>query len=215
MDPKHQSADDSKVIAEDIRNLHSMGYAQELARRMHGFSNFAISFSIICILSGGINSLGQGISGVGGAAIGIGWPPRYLVPMVFAPRMARGPRAHLPAAIGGHQSEGQRKQAGMLGQVIRALTIAVGSLLRIEKKLLECGMGLRRHRLVFNGFLFLAQHLCHFRHHLQRAYMKGVDHGVDGFEHVSVPFTLRPVHDVVLFDLLFIADKQAVRPRPV
>jgi amino acid transporter len=89
MDPKHQSADDSKVIAEDIRNLHSMGYAQELARRMHGFSNFAISFSIICILSGGINSLGQGISGVGGAAIGIGWPLGCLVSMVFALGMAQ------------------------------------------------------------------------------------------------------------------------------
>jgi len=89
MDPKHQSADDSKVIAEDIRNLHSMGYAQELARRMHGFSNFAISFSIICILSGGINSLGQGISGVGGASIGIGWPLGCLVSMVFALGMAQ------------------------------------------------------------------------------------------------------------------------------
>ena len=33
-----------------------MGYAQELARRMGGFSNFAISFSIICILAGGITS---------------------------------------------------------------------------------------------------------------------------------------------------------------
>ena len=44
---------------EDKKILHSMGYAQELARRMSGFSNFAISFSIICILSGGINSFAQ------------------------------------------------------------------------------------------------------------------------------------------------------------
>ena len=44
-----------------------MGYAQELDRRMGRFSNFAISFSIICILSGGINSLAQGTSGAGGA----------------------------------------------------------------------------------------------------------------------------------------------------
>ncbi len=56
---------------EDVKILHSMGYAQELARRMGGFSNFAISFSIICILSGGINSLAQATSGAGGAAIGI------------------------------------------------------------------------------------------------------------------------------------------------
>ena len=58
-----------KSQAHDKQVLHKLGYAQELSRRMSGFSNFAISFSIICILSGGINSLGQGISGVGGAAM--------------------------------------------------------------------------------------------------------------------------------------------------
>src|SRR5688500_5113473 len=40
---------------EDMKTLHSMGYAQELERRLSRFSNFAVSFSIICILSGGIN----------------------------------------------------------------------------------------------------------------------------------------------------------------
>ena len=49
---------------EDLKVLHSMGYAQELERSMSSFSNFAISFSIICILSGGINSLGQATAGV-------------------------------------------------------------------------------------------------------------------------------------------------------
>ena len=44
------------TIADDIRTLHSLGYAQELLRRMSGFSNFAISFSIICILAGGLTS---------------------------------------------------------------------------------------------------------------------------------------------------------------
>ncbi len=53
---------------EDIKVLHGMGYAQELQRSMSKFSNFAISFSIICILSGGINSFAQAISSVGGAA---------------------------------------------------------------------------------------------------------------------------------------------------
>src|SRR4249920_1276975 len=80
---RHKTADD------DLKVLHSMGYAQELARNMKGFQNFAISFSIICILSGGINSLGQGISGVGGAAIGIGWPLGCLVSLVFALGMAQ------------------------------------------------------------------------------------------------------------------------------
>ncbi len=75
--------------SDDVRVLHSMGYAQELARNMGGFSNFAISFSIICILSGGINSLAQATSGAGGAAIGIGWPLGCLVSGVFAIAMAQ------------------------------------------------------------------------------------------------------------------------------
>jgi amino acid transporter len=74
---------------EDVKVLHSMGYAQELERRMGRFSNFAISFSIICILSGGINSLGQGISGAGGASIGFGWPLGCLVSGIFAVAMAQ------------------------------------------------------------------------------------------------------------------------------
>jgi amino acid transporter len=81
--PSHPNAND------DLKVLHSMGYAQELARNMKGFQNFAISFSIICILSGGINSLGQGISGVGGAAIGIGWIIGCAVTFIFALGMAQ------------------------------------------------------------------------------------------------------------------------------
>ena len=83
------STDPSASDHQDLNVLHSMGYAQELARSMKGFQNFAISFSIICILSGGINSLGQGISGVGGAAIGIGWPVGCAVSLIFALGMAQ------------------------------------------------------------------------------------------------------------------------------
>jgi amino acid transporter len=74
---------------EDTKQLHSMGYAQELHRGMNSFSNFAISFSIICILSGGINSLAQATSGAGGAAIGVGWPLGCLISAVFAIAMAQ------------------------------------------------------------------------------------------------------------------------------
>ena len=74
---------------EDVHHLHSMGYAQELERRMSAFSNFAISFSIICILSGGINSLGQATSGIGGAAIGIGWPVGCIMSGLFALGLAQ------------------------------------------------------------------------------------------------------------------------------
>src|SRR3954465_7248630 len=74
---------------EDVKALHSMGYAQELDRRMNRFSNFAVSFSIICILSGGINSLAQATSGAGGIGIGVGWPVGCFVSLVFAVAMAQ------------------------------------------------------------------------------------------------------------------------------
>jgi amino acid transporter len=83
------SANTSGVAADDASVLQSMGYKQELSRSMKPFSNFAISFSIICILSGGINSLSQGISGVGGAAIGIGWLIGSAISLVFALGMAQ------------------------------------------------------------------------------------------------------------------------------
>ncbi len=75
--------------AQDIQVLHSMGYAQELERRLSRFSNFAVSFSIICILSGGINSLAQGTAGAGGIGIGIGWLVGCFVSLTFAVAMSQ------------------------------------------------------------------------------------------------------------------------------
>jgi amino acid transporter len=65
---------------QDTHVLHSMGYAQELERRMGGFSNFAISFSIICILAGGITSFPLAMATGSGFGATIGW----LVGGVFA-----------------------------------------------------------------------------------------------------------------------------------
>ena len=45
-----QTPEEYQGAHDDVTQLHSMGYAQELARRMSGFSNFAISFSIILSL---------------------------------------------------------------------------------------------------------------------------------------------------------------------
>ena len=59
---------------DDVQTLKRLGYRQELARSMNRFSNFAISFSIICILAGGITSFQLAYSTVGGAALGLGWP---------------------------------------------------------------------------------------------------------------------------------------------
>lgn len=83
------ASDEARTIAADIETLHRMGYRQELVRRMSGFSNYAISLSIICILSGGITSFHQGLCSVGGAAIGLGWPAASLLALAFAATMGQ------------------------------------------------------------------------------------------------------------------------------
>jgi amino acid permease (GABA permease) len=61
-------------LSSDEEELHRLGYAQELRRRMSGFSNFAVSFTIISILSGCLTLYGYGM-GTGGPTIIVwGWP---------------------------------------------------------------------------------------------------------------------------------------------
>ncbi|MEI8177036.1 amino acid permease [Aestuariivirga sp.] len=60
-------------LTEDEKVLHSMGYAQELSRRMGTFQSFAISFSIICIISGGLASFPIAMSTVGPWTATICW----------------------------------------------------------------------------------------------------------------------------------------------
>src|SRR5437899_1688188 len=79
----------ASLMDEDVKTLHRLGYSQELLRRMSGFSNFAISMSIICILAGCITSFQEGFSRVGGAAIGLGWPLGCLIAVVVALTMAQ------------------------------------------------------------------------------------------------------------------------------
>ncbi|MGH2407282.1 MAG: amino acid permease [Candidatus Limnocylindrales bacterium] len=69
-----QSSSRQDVIQRDIQDLHKLGYAQELFRSMGGFSNFAISFSIISILTGAIILYDYGLAWAGTAAVMIGWP---------------------------------------------------------------------------------------------------------------------------------------------
>ncbi|MFN0084022.1 MAG: amino acid permease [Blastocatellia bacterium] len=59
---------------EDARELGRLGYAQELFRTMGGFSNFAISFSIISILTGAVTLYGHGLRMGGPAQMSLGWP---------------------------------------------------------------------------------------------------------------------------------------------
>lgn len=64
---------DNKILNEDEKVLHGMGYAQELSRRMGPFQSFAISFAIICIISGGFGSFPIALSSGGPFSLTIGW----------------------------------------------------------------------------------------------------------------------------------------------
>ncbi|PWT97588.1 MAG: amino acid permease [Bacteroidetes bacterium] len=74
-----QSAETTNTTAQDSKSkdehlLAALGYKQELSRSWSAFSNFAISFSIISILSGCFTTFGQAWNNGGPIAISIGWP---------------------------------------------------------------------------------------------------------------------------------------------
>src|SRR5881296_1896969 len=72
----------------DKKALHRFGYAQQLLRDMGGFSNFAISFSIISILTGAVTLYGTGLNAGGPMVMGIGWPLVTIFVLFIAASMA-------------------------------------------------------------------------------------------------------------------------------
>ena len=83
---KKQSRED--LIAQDMKRLHGLGYAQELFRAMGGFSNFAISFTIISILSGCVTLFYLTTLDGGYSAASIGWPLITVFVVIVALGMA-------------------------------------------------------------------------------------------------------------------------------
>ncbi len=77
-----------EVIAADVKELHKLGYAQQLFREMGGFSNFAISFSIISILTGAMLLYGYGLKFAGPRINTIGWPLVSVFTLCIAASMA-------------------------------------------------------------------------------------------------------------------------------
>ena len=83
-----QPSTKDELIAQDIKRLHGMGYAQELFRAMGGFSNFAISFTIISILSGCVTLFYLTTINGGYTAASIGWPLVTVFVVIVALGMA-------------------------------------------------------------------------------------------------------------------------------
>lgn len=64
---------DTERLHRDTERLHQLGYAQELKRGMSGFSNFAVSFTIISILSGCLTLFTFGMNTGGPMTMIWGW----------------------------------------------------------------------------------------------------------------------------------------------
>ena len=77
-----------ETIRQDVHDLHRLGYAQELFRTMGGFSNFAISFTIISILTGAVILFDYGLAWGGPAASTLGWPLVSIFTLLIAASMA-------------------------------------------------------------------------------------------------------------------------------
>jgi len=97
------------MLSRDAQDLGRFGYAQELFRTMGGFSNFAISFSIISILTGAVTLYGYGLEMGGPLQMTLGWPLATLFTLAMAASMAElcsayptsGAMYHWAAALGG------------------------------------------------------------------------------------------------------------------
>ena len=72
----------------DALRLAELGYKQELHRGMSGFSNFAVSFSIISVLAGCITTFYLAMDAGGPLAISLGWPVVGLFVLCVALAMA-------------------------------------------------------------------------------------------------------------------------------
>ena len=65
---------DARGLTDDEKHLAKLGYKQDLNRSWSGFSNFAISFSIISILAGCFTNFGAGFNNGGPISISWSWP---------------------------------------------------------------------------------------------------------------------------------------------
>ncbi len=79
---------DDEILRKDAEDLARLGYRQQLFREMGGFSNFAISFSVISILTGAILLYGYGLKFAGPIVNTVGWPVVSVFTLTIAASMA-------------------------------------------------------------------------------------------------------------------------------
>src|SRR3990170_620704 len=128
-----------EIIKQDVKDLHGLGYAQQLFREMGGFSNFAISFSIISILTGAILLYGYGLKFAGPIINSVGWPVVSLFTLCIAASMAEIASAYPTAGglyywanrLGGARWAWVTAWLNMLGQITITAGINVAAAIYI------------------------------------------------------------------------------------
>jgi amino acid transporter len=113
------------IIRDDVRDLERLGYAQQLLREMGGFSNFAVSFSIISILTGAVLLFGYGLKFAGPIVNSVGWPLVSVMTLAVAASMAEIASAYPTAGglyfwarrLGGRRWAWITAWLNMIGQV--------------------------------------------------------------------------------------------------
>src|SRR2546421_373894 len=133
-------------LEQDARDLARLGYAQQLFREMGGFSNFAISFSIISVLTGAVLLYGSGLKLAGPVINTLGWPVASLFTLCVAASMAELASAYPTAGglyfwafrLGGRGWAWLTAWLNMIGQVtitvginVAAATYLIGAVTRI------------------------------------------------------------------------------------
>src|SRR4051812_22642664 len=98
-------------IGKDEQQLADLGYKQELVRAWSGFTNFAISFTIISVLAGTFTTFGQAWNAGGPIAISIGWPVICVFVLMVAVSMSELTSA-FPTAGGPYWWAGKLGGAG-------------------------------------------------------------------------------------------------------
>jgi amino acid transporter len=117
--------DKNAQLTSDKQLLNKFGYAQELLRDMGGFSNFAISFSIISVLTGAVSLYGYGLLFGGPGMMGFGWPLVAFFVLLIAASLAElasaiptaGALYHWAAILGGRRWGWYTAWINLIGQI--------------------------------------------------------------------------------------------------
>src|SRR5690242_20789512 len=151
-DARHEvvptEVDVDRELSADVQRLHEMGYKQELARAWSGFTNFAISFTIISVLAGTFTTFSFAWQNGGPIAVSIGWPVMCAFVLMVAYSMAeltsRYPTAGGPYwwahALGGKGWSWMTGWFNIVGLIGIVASVGYGAAIFLNATLGLCGV---------------------------------------------------------------------------